>query len=257
MVERHLLLGMLRLFNPIQILKMDNQVVEAIAAEDKKTRDRRLALKDQKQAIEEAKSLCASLAMRSELRGQEDYDEGPDSDDDEVRRKSREYQWQSGRGYEGQVPPSQARTPAQRDPRYEEPQQQYQQQQHQQQQQQQQRQQQQQVNGTSSQQRPAQQQEAYRQETPQYRPEPVSPVSRHSRGDSSRVSNEWAQNYYTAPASNSADAPAAPTSAPPPPPRPPKSDEDEPRYGRDRERERERDGKRDSARQRIMGTLAR
>lgn len=237
---------MLRLFNPIQILKMDNEVVEAIAAENKQTRDRRLALKDQKQAIEEAKSLCASLAMRSELRGQEDYDEGPDSDDEEAgRRNAGGYQqWQSGRGYEGQVPPSQARTPAQRDPRYEEPQQKQQQRQQQQ------------VNGTHAQQRPAQPQEAYRQETPQYRPEPVSPVSpRHSRGDSARVSSEWAQNYYTAPAA-AADAPQPPTSAPPPPPRPPKSDEEaEPRYGR--EGGRERDGKRESARHRIMGTLAR
>lgn len=110
------------------------------------------------------------------------------------------------------------------------------------------------MNGTPAQHRPAQPQETYRQETPQYRPEPVSPVSsRHSRGDSGRVSNEWAPSYYA----GQADAPQAPTSAPPPPPRPPKSDEgqEEPRYGR--ERERERDGKRESARHRLMGTLAR
>lgn len=86
-VERHLLLGMLGLFNPIEILRMPNTTIEAVAAENKETRDRRLALKARKVAIEEARNICANLAMRSELRG---YDDEPDdevaTDDEESSR---------------------------------------------------------------------------------------------------------------------------------------------------------------------------
>ncbi|CAI4216158.1 unnamed protein product [Parascedosporium putredinis] len=103
-VERHLLLGMLRLFNPLQILKMENQVVEGIAAEDKLTRDRRMALKQQKKAIEEAKSLCASLAMRSELRGFDGaLEDNVDSDDEEdMHRYADAPAFQQGRGQQQQ-----------------------------------------------------------------------------------------------------------------------------------------------------------
>ncbi|SPN96681.1 related to interferon-regulated resistance GTP-binding protein [Cephalotrichum gorgonifer] len=243
-VERHLLLGIIRLFNPIQILKMDDKVVEAIAAEDKQTRDRRLALKDQKAAIEEAKSLCASLAMRSELRGQDDHEDYVDSDDEDASRRysapppAQHHQQQQ----HAQQSASQflQRTPAPyRDPRYEgthtDP-------------------------STPVQRKSAQEQSGYRPETPNYRPEPVSPSSaRPSRADSTRVSNEWAQNYYT---TGSAETPQAPASAPPPPPRPPKPEyeDDGQRYGRDGRDGRdgrEREGKRESARHRIMGSIGR
>lgn len=96
-VERHLLLGMLRLFNPIEILRMPNATIEAIAAENKETRDRRLALKTQKDAIEEARNICASLAMRSELRAYDDEPEDDVATDDEEQsyavpqRQSRAY----------------------------------------------------------------------------------------------------------------------------------------------------------------------
>ncbi|KAF4127032.1 Dynamin central region [Geosmithia morbida] len=84
-VERHLLLGMLRLFNPIEILRMPDSTIEAIAAENKATRDRRLALKEQRDAIVEARNICASLAMRSELRVYDDDDgEYPDTDDEQL-----------------------------------------------------------------------------------------------------------------------------------------------------------------------------
>ncbi|KAJ4149169.1 hypothetical protein NW754_000609 [Fusarium falciforme] len=82
-VERHLLLGMLRLFNPIEIMRMGDATIEAIAAENKETRDRRKALQAQKKAIEEARSICASLAMRSELRAYEDEPEEEVATDDE------------------------------------------------------------------------------------------------------------------------------------------------------------------------------
>ncbi|KAG6134115.1 hypothetical protein E4U12_002426 [Claviceps purpurea] len=86
-VERHLLLGMLRLFNPIEILRMPDSTIESISAENKATRDRRIALKQQKKAIEEARNICASLAMRSDLRSFEDEDEDEeDSDSDEEKR---------------------------------------------------------------------------------------------------------------------------------------------------------------------------
>jgi GTPase SAR1 family protein len=67
-VERHLLQGMYGIFNSVAVMSMSTEVVEAIAAENKETRDRRQTLKVQKKAIEEAKDLCASLAMRKELR---------------------------------------------------------------------------------------------------------------------------------------------------------------------------------------------
>ena len=224
---------MLRLFNPTQILKMDNRTVENIAAEDKQTRDRRLALKDQKAAIEEAKSLCASLAMRSELRGHDDADEEESEDEAGPQRRFSQQQFAA----------QQYRAPPSRDPRYEEPH----------------------DSPPAAARRPAQEQrqsyrpepqeqrQSYRQEPPEqsYRHEAVSPASsRLSRGDSTRVSNEWAQNYYTTEPAQTPQAPAAPTSAPPPPPRPPKpaDTEEEPRGSRE--------GKRESARNRVMGAFA-
>ncbi|KAH6854073.1 P-loop containing nucleoside triphosphate hydrolase protein [Chaetomium sp. MPI-CAGE-AT-0009] len=67
-VERHLLQGMYSIFNSVEVLGMSTEVIEAIAAENKETRDRRQTLRVQKKAIEEAKEICASLAMRKELR---------------------------------------------------------------------------------------------------------------------------------------------------------------------------------------------
>jgi len=67
-VERHLLQGMYSIFNSVGVLSMGDETIEAIAAENKETRDRRQTLKVQKKAIEEAKDICSSLAMRKELR---------------------------------------------------------------------------------------------------------------------------------------------------------------------------------------------
>ncbi|GJN66113.1 hypothetical protein PLICBS_000129 [Purpureocillium lilacinum] len=89
-VERHLLLGMLRLFNPVEILRMPDKTIESIAAENKETRERRAALKAQKKAIEEARSICASLAMRSDLRASsygDDSDEYVATDDEDAQKQ--------------------------------------------------------------------------------------------------------------------------------------------------------------------------
>ncbi|PSR80213.1 P-loop containing nucleoside triphosphate hydrolase protein [Coniella lustricola] len=67
-VERHLLQGMYSVFESVKCLSMSMDVIEAIAAENKETRERRLMLKGRKRAIEEAKDVCAGLAMRKELR---------------------------------------------------------------------------------------------------------------------------------------------------------------------------------------------
>jgi hypothetical protein len=56
------------IFNSVEIMNMSNETVEAIAAENKETRDRRQTLKLQKKAIEDAKDICTNLAMRKELR---------------------------------------------------------------------------------------------------------------------------------------------------------------------------------------------
>ncbi|KAH8905263.1 dynamin family protein [Coniochaeta sp. PMI_546] len=84
-VERHLLQGMYGIFNSVAVMSMSNEVVEAIAAENKETRDRRQTLKVQKKAIEEAKDICASLAMRKELRmyAEDDRDNAEDTSDEE------------------------------------------------------------------------------------------------------------------------------------------------------------------------------
>lgn len=88
-IERHLMQGMYDIFNSVSVLSLSKQVVEAIAAENKETRDRRQTLKVQKKAIEEAKDICASLAMRKELRayaedGGEDPHDGESTSDDET-----------------------------------------------------------------------------------------------------------------------------------------------------------------------------
>jgi len=88
-VERHLMSGMLRLFNPVEILRMSDSTIESIAAENKETRDLRKSLKAQKAAIEEARSICAGLAMRSELRAYEDEpDDDTATDDEDVPRRN-------------------------------------------------------------------------------------------------------------------------------------------------------------------------
>ncbi|KAK4044347.1 P-loop containing nucleoside triphosphate hydrolase protein [Parachaetomium inaequale] len=85
-VERHLLQGMYSIFNSVEVLGMSTEVIEAIAAENKETRDRRQTLRVQKKAIEEAKEICASLAMRKELRayaedGTSDAEDTSDEED--------------------------------------------------------------------------------------------------------------------------------------------------------------------------------
>ncbi|TDZ35455.1 Interferon-induced GTP-binding protein Mx1 [Colletotrichum spinosum] len=93
-VERHLLQGMYGIFNSVEILSMQNETVEAIAAENKETRDRRMTLKTQKVAIEEARDICANLAMRKELRMYADEDRDleentSDEDEDKPRQTTR------------------------------------------------------------------------------------------------------------------------------------------------------------------------
>ncbi|KAL2180622.1 P-loop containing nucleoside triphosphate hydrolase protein [Thermothelomyces heterothallicus CBS 202.75] len=76
-IERHLLQGMYGIFNSVEVLGLSTEVVEAIAAENKETRDRRQTLRVQRKAIQEAKEICAGIAMRKELRM---YAEGDESD---------------------------------------------------------------------------------------------------------------------------------------------------------------------------------
>lgn len=134
-VERHLLQGMYGIFNSVEVLGLSNEIVEAIAAENKETRDRRQTLKVQKKAIEEAKDICASLAMRKELRAyaEDAPEDGESTSDDEApkpvrrstsKRSRRSRQPSSGeftpqpqpsRGYDDSTrysqPPSQAPPP--------------------------------------------------------------------------------------------------------------------------------------------------
>ena len=67
-VERHLLQGLHVVFSSLKVNKMKEETVLAIAAEDTATRNKRMALKARKLSIEEARDMCANLAMRKELR---------------------------------------------------------------------------------------------------------------------------------------------------------------------------------------------
>ncbi|KAJ4394779.1 hypothetical protein N0V93_003999 [Gnomoniopsis smithogilvyi] len=89
-VERHLLLGMYSIFESVKCLSMSDDTIEAIAAENKETRERRMLLKQRKRAIEDAKDVCASLAMRKELRmyANEAVSEGEETSDDDERSSS-------------------------------------------------------------------------------------------------------------------------------------------------------------------------
>lgn len=85
-IERHLLQGMYSIFESVKCLSMTVDTIEAIAAENKETRERRIMLKGRKKAIEEAKDVCASLAMRKELRvyANEAHTEGEETSDEDV-----------------------------------------------------------------------------------------------------------------------------------------------------------------------------
>jgi 16S rRNA C1402 (ribose-2'-O) methylase RsmI len=67
-VERHLLQGLLNIFSWVKINRMTEETVIAIAAENEETRNKRLELKAKLKSIEDARDICASLAMRKELR---------------------------------------------------------------------------------------------------------------------------------------------------------------------------------------------
>ncbi|MCJ1260508.1 hypothetical protein MMC22_000369 [Lobaria immixta] len=84
-VERHLLQGLHNIFSWVKINRMKDETVVAIAAEDKVTRDKRMVLKAKKVAIEEARDICANLAMRKELRtyGKDESADAEESSDEE------------------------------------------------------------------------------------------------------------------------------------------------------------------------------
>ncbi|KAL1858839.1 hypothetical protein Daus18300_009837 [Diaporthe australafricana] len=109
-IERHLLQGMYSVFESLHVLKMTEETILAIAAENKTTRERRVLLKSRKKAIEEAKDICAGLAMRKELRAyanEADAEEKETSDEDgPPRRRTSNRQSSSAAA----PPPPQART---------------------------------------------------------------------------------------------------------------------------------------------------
>lgn len=110
-IERHLLQGMYSLFESLHVLKMNEETILAIAAENKQTRERRVLLKGRKKAIEEAKDICAGLAMRKELRAYaneaDDDEESSDEDGPPKRRPSNNSRQPSSAA---PPPPPQART---------------------------------------------------------------------------------------------------------------------------------------------------
>lgn len=118
-VERHLLLGMYSIFESVKCLSMSEDTIEAIAAENKETRERRMLLKQRKRAIEDAKDVCAGLAMRKELRmyANEAVSEGEETSSDEDEASSRPQRAPSSRSAapkpprRREAPPPQAAPP--------------------------------------------------------------------------------------------------------------------------------------------------
>lgn len=110
-IERHLLQGMYNIFESLHVLKMNEETILAIAAENKQTRERRVLLKSRKKAIEEAKDICAGLAMRKELRAYaneaDDDEETSDEDGPPKRRPSNSSRQQSSAAA---PPPPQSRS---------------------------------------------------------------------------------------------------------------------------------------------------
>ncbi|KAJ3960377.1 hypothetical protein N0V92_002983 [Colletotrichum tropicale] len=201
-VERHLLQGMYGIFNSVEILSMQNETVEGIAAENKETRDRRMTLKAQKVAIEEAKDICANLAMRKELRMYADEDrdlEETSDEDDEKPARERETPRETSRKPVSTPAPAQAppAAPAHRPTR---------------------------SRDDRERERPA------ATSQPEQQQQPAAPngnytyaghqapvqTARQEAPRTNTSTSEWDEEYYRAPAQ------APPAVAPPPPPRPQK-----------------------------------
>ena len=193
-VERHLLLGMLRLYNPIEILRMPDSTIEAIVAENKETRDRRKALQIRKKAIEEARSICAGLAMRSELRAYEDDpDDDVDSEEEEPRNGNYRQSTQQQQAYVPQPQQTQQTQQTQQPVRSNDA-----------------------TKRASREERvsrrPVTPQEGSYHQTNPYRQESQTPTQAQPQSN-----RDWEQAYYNAP-----QAQEQPHNAPPPPPRPQK-----------------------------------
>jgi GTPase SAR1 family protein len=111
-VERHLLQGLDDVFNPVKVWRMEDKSVEDIASENKQTKEKRLALKARKKAIEEARDVCTNLAMRKELRGYADEEE--DEEDIEQEETPSQPSWTPQPPLQQQQQP--ARNPSRRTP---------------------------------------------------------------------------------------------------------------------------------------------
>lgn len=111
-IERHLLQGMYNIFESLHVLKMSEETILAIAAENKQTRERRILLKSRKKAIEEAKDICAGLAMRKELRAyaNEADDDEETSDEDGPPKRQPSYNGSRQPSTTSAPPPPKART---------------------------------------------------------------------------------------------------------------------------------------------------
>ncbi|KAK3395376.1 P-loop containing nucleoside triphosphate hydrolase protein [Sordaria brevicollis] len=103
-VERHLLQGMYSIFNPAEVMAMTSEMVESIAAENQETRDRRRSLTEQRKAIQEAKDVCTSLAMRKELRDERTDDYGLGVHDGTTDEDEPQWPWPKPSRYSGTSP---------------------------------------------------------------------------------------------------------------------------------------------------------
>jgi hypothetical protein len=116
-IERHLLQGMYNVFESLHVLKMQEETILSIAAENRETRERRIWLKSRKSAIEDAKGVAAGLAMRKELRmyANEAASEGEEtSDEDAPSDRKQDAMKQSNTA--SAPPPPQARTMRRKEP---------------------------------------------------------------------------------------------------------------------------------------------
>ncbi|KAF4636651.1 hypothetical protein G7Y89_g1436 [Cudoniella acicularis] len=95
-----------------QVWRMKNEDVEAIASENKEARDKRMTLKTKKKAIEEARDLCANLAMRKELRVYGDEEFSEEDEDEEQSSLTASHEASSSKTLSSDVVVTTARKPA-------------------------------------------------------------------------------------------------------------------------------------------------
>ncbi|KAI9776159.1 MAG: hypothetical protein M1839_000575 [Geoglossum umbratile] len=107
-IERHLLQGFPEVFSALKVIRLDDEKVRAIAEDDPGTRNKRVMLKEQRQAIIEGRTYLETIALSRELRTYGSEERGGEESSDEEVPQSRS---QPSRGRESTQSGSSAAEP--------------------------------------------------------------------------------------------------------------------------------------------------